>query len=82
MTYDPKDVDLAWMAGVLEMCNEGAVIVFPNTGLIYRVSHVNRMLTLTNPAKLLDPECRELHDRTAIVADFFHYGVEEEGHDA
>lgn len=23
MAYDPKDIDLAWMAGVLEMTNEG-----------------------------------------------------------
>jgi hypothetical protein len=81
MNYDPKDVDLAWMAGVLEMTNEGAVIVYPSTGLIYKLSHSNRTLMLINPAKLDDPECRKLHERTAIVAEFFHYTVGEAGYD-
>ncbi len=75
--YDPTDVDLVWMANVLEITNEGALMVFPNTGLIYKVSHLNKSLTLQNPSKLADPTCQQLHEMTAVVASFFMYSVKE-----
>jgi hypothetical protein len=82
VTYEPRDIDLAWMAGVLEMVNDGAVIVYPSTGLIYKVSHTTRTLILVNPAKLDDRDCRDVHERTIVVAGFFNYTVKEANYDA
>jgi hypothetical protein len=80
--YEPRYIDLQWMKGVLEITKEGAVIVYPSTGLIFNVSHENRTLTLTNPEKLSDRDCQDVYERTIPVAGFFDYTVEEKTMDA
>lgn len=75
--YEPNDTDLSWMAGLLEMTTEGAIMVYPSSGLIYKISHVNKTLTLQNPARLADRECKRLHETTTVVAAFFMYEMKE-----
>lgn len=77
MKYEPTEVDLLWMAGVLEMIHEGGLIVFPSSGLIYKVSHQKRTLTLQNVDRLKDTVCATLHLMTTAVAARFSYEVKE-----
>lgn len=77
MTYDPTEVDLLWMANIISMTKEGATIIFPSSGLVYKVSHLKRTLTLQNTSKLADPECKKLHEMTTVVAGFFMYETKE-----
>ena len=75
--YQPTEIDLIWFAQTLEIMNEGGLLVFPSSGLIYKVSHDHKTLTLQNPAKLQETICRELHAMTETVAAFFGYVTKE-----
>lgn len=75
--WTPTHDDLLWLAHMLELLREGGLLVYPATGLMYKVSHKNKTLTLQNPGFLKVPENRKLHEMTKIVAGFFYYEVKE-----
>lgn len=72
MTYEPTNEDLHWAATMMAVLNNGALLVYPNCGLVYRVEHTNKVLTLENPILLLNKKILKIHKKT--IATFQHIG--------
>lgn len=79
--YTPGPDDLVWGIRMLTLINDGGVLAFPATKLLYLVSHTDKTLTLLDPEILEDEFSAIVHRRT--INTFHELGymvlVKEEG---
>lgn len=79
MTYQPTDIDILWAKHMLKHVMDGGIMVFPSTGLVYKIEHKRKCLTLQNPEALLNPDSFITHHRTVQTFKAIGYTVEEGG---
>ncbi len=73
--YIPTEEDVSWAHQMVSLILENGILAYPSTGLIYRVSHYRKKLTLVNPAQLGDPASLVVHLRTRVVFEVIGYKV-------
>ncbi len=73
--YKPTVIDRLWVENLIKITGDGAVWGWPDTGLIYRLSHKDKCLILLNPDRLSDAHARIGHDRTIVVFQTIGYTV-------
>lgn len=76
MSYTPNAVDLLWAQNVVAVLRDNGALAYPATKLMYRLRRPTKVLELTNPEELQDPESRETHERTVIVFNKIGWKVE------
>lgn len=74
--YIPSDIDKLWLRNVLQITANGGVLAYPSTGLIYKINHKDKTLTLVNKEILEIEDSAVLHRRTIKVAEAIGYMVE------
>ena len=78
--YIPDFSDVIWVQRAIEALEDGGIIAYPKSALIYRVDKTRKVWTLLNPAMLrVDRVSRELHARTKNVLAQINWTVEETG---
>lgn len=75
--YTPRDVDIAWARRMMRLIRDGGILSYPSTGLVYRVDHAAKTLTLLNPDMLMHFESFVVHEQTKTVFDLIGYEVGE-----
>lgn len=73
--YIPENGDITWAIQMMALVMESGVLGFPSSGLIYRVSHFRKKLTLLNPDQLINPASLVTHLRTVVVFKEIGYAV-------
>ena len=75
--YEPTDGDIRWARRNLDMISEGGVLVFPATGLIYKIDHHQKAVILQNPERLSDFKSFTMHLQTIATFKIVGYRVTE-----
>lgn len=75
--YKPTENDIAWAKSVVNVIRQGGILAMPHTGLIYRLDHDLKTLTLINTQQLLEFEAFEVHMRTIATFKKIGYEVKE-----
>lgn len=73
--YTPTTIDITWANNLIKITANNAVWGWPDTGLLYRISHETKCLILLNPDLLTDPRAENGHDRTIVVFKKVGYDV-------
>lgn len=73
--YRPTSEDLVWAETVLGNIKDGGILGYPKWGLVYRVNHSGKLVTLLNPQVLSDADVNETHKRTVAVFGAVGYSV-------
>jgi len=76
MDWKPRLVDIAWLGSVIQLIDDGGIIIYPATMLILKVDKKHRKLTLMNPDVLgIDHYSMEVYRRARIIATHLEYEV-------
>jgi hypothetical protein len=70
-SYQPTETELAWARCVSEPLADGGILVYPSSGLMYRLDRAARTWTLLNPR----PAFEGLHHWTRAVFGSLGYRV-------
>lgn len=65
--YHPTAIDLAWAKAMIGMVKEGGLLIYPSTGLVYKLFHKKKEMVLRNPEMLLIFESFVIHFQTIDV---------------
>lgn len=69
--YLPRPDDIIWAVRMLSMVQDGGLLTFPTTRLVYQVDHAVKTITLLDPFLLYDDADGEyastVHRRTTRV---------------
>lgn len=49
MTYKPTPIDINWLEDMVNMLNNGGMLAFKRSGLVYRIDKEAKTFTLMNP---------------------------------
>ena len=52
---------------MVELLRDGGTLIFPGTGLVFRVYKKERQMVLTNPEALRDPDSKDIFEKTKRV---------------
>lgn len=77
MPYEPSQQDIEWASRVLAAISNGGILVYPSTGLVYKVDHDRQVITLTNTDRLNYFESFVVHEQTKEVLAVIGWGVED-----
>lgn len=73
--YIPTQEEVDWTLGMLLEVEDGGLLVMPRIGLVYKVDHENKTLTLQNKMLLAVPDALVLHLQTKEVLNVLHYEI-------
>lgn len=74
--YEPKPIDIAFANALVDSIVDGGIVVFPGSGLVFRVYHQLKKLVLVEPAILSNPGSAELFEMSKVVFELIGYTVE------
>lgn len=76
--YEPRPVDITWAQEMVARIKGGGILAYPATKCVYRVNHLTKTLTLTNPEITVEEfDSFVIHEQTKVVFDRIGWKVNE-----
>lgn len=64
LKFTPREIDIEWAKQMVALINDGGVLTYPSTRLVYRLYHKRKTMVLMNPDELINVDALIVHLRT------------------